>query len=146
MIGRAQISRSRLVLALVAGAVAGALGMAIVPLVLVSGERSVQGFIDVGLSSIWFAAFTLPIAFLVGVPSFISLRSRDLLGPTSVCITGLLAGLVTMALMYGISGQPIHFGFLMRGGFGGLVAGAVCSLVIFRRSNHSVEPDARGSP
>lgn len=116
--------------------------MAIVPLALVAEERTTQGLIDAGLMAVWFLVFTVPIALLVGFPAFSILRHRDLLSPASVCLTGLLAGMATIAVMYGVSGQPIQLGFLMLGGLGGLVAAAVCSLLIFRRTNH---PDARKS-
>jgi hypothetical protein len=119
--------------------------MAIVPLVLSPAEHTVQGLIDTGLWAIWFLAFTVPAALLVGVPAFSLLRSRGWLNPGFVSITGLVAGLATIGLLYGISGQSINLGFLILGGIGGLVAGAVASLVIFRRSNHTVDPDARES-
>ncbi len=143
--GHPQLSRIGLFLILVAGAAAGAFSMSVVPLMLVPEERTAQGLLDASLGGLWFLAFTVPIALLVGVPAFSILGNRGLLSPASVCITGLLAGLATQALMYGISGQSIPLGFLILGGFGGLVAGAVCSLLIFRRSNHTVDPDARKS-
>ncbi|SRR5713101_6897356 len=143
--GHFEAPRPRLFLALVAGAVAGAFSMAIIPLAIVPEERTMQGLIDAALSALWFLAFTVPVAVLVGVPAFSILRNRGLLSPASVCITGLLAGLATQALLYGISRQSIPFGFLMLGGFGGLIAAVVCNVLIFRRSNHTVDPDARKS-
>ena len=138
-----QHSRTRLISVLVASAAAGAFCMAIVG--FIPNELTMQGVLDALLWALWFLVFTVPIAVLVGVPAFSILRKRDLLNPASVCTTGLLAGLATIAAMYGVSGQSIPLGFLMLGGFGGLVAAAVCSLLIFRRSNHTVDPDARKS-
>jgi len=144
--GHSELPRRQLFLALVAGAAAGAFSMAIVPLALVPEERTTQGLIDAALLAVWFLVFTVPIALLVGVPAFSILRNRGLLSPASICITGLLAGLATLAVMYGMSRQSVSLGFLMLGGFGGLVAAAVCSLLIFRwRSNHTVDPGARKS-
>jgi len=142
-------SRKGLLLALVAGAAAGAfsmaIGMAVVPLAFMPEELTMLGLLDALFWGLLFLVFTVPIAVIVGVPAFSILRNRDLLNPASVCTTGLLAGLATIAVMYGISGQSIPLGFLMLGGFGGLVSAAVCSLLIFRRSNHTVDPDARKS-
>src|SRR5712692_9938143 len=147
--GHAELSQKGLLLVLVAGAAAGALSMAIVlaivPLVFVPEELTIQGLLDAVLWALWFLVFTVPIAMLVGVPASSILRNRDLLNPASVCITGLLAGLATIAVMYGISGQSINLGFLVLGGFGGLVSAAICSVLIFRRSNYTVDPDARKS-
>lgn len=140
-----QISRSRLVFALVAGALAGALAMAVTPLVFSPAEHNVQGLIDTGLWAVWFSAFTVPVALLVGVPAFTLLRRRGWLNAGFICVTGLVAGLVTIALLYGISAQSIQLGFLALGGFGGLVAGGVSSLVMSRRSTYTMDPDARES-
>jgi len=143
-------SRKGLLLALVAGAAAGAfsmaIGMAVVPLAFMPEELTMLGLLDALFWGLLFLVFTVPIAVIVGVPAFSILRNRDLLNPASVCTTGLLAGLATIAVMYGISGQSIPLGFLMLGGFGGLVSAAVCSLLIFRRSNHTVDPDAKLPP
>jgi hypothetical protein len=109
-------------------------------------ELTMQGLIDAAFWVVWFLVFTVPIALLVGVPAFSVLRHRGLLNPASVCATGLSVGLATIAVMYGISGQSIPAGFLMLGGFGGLVAAAVASLLIFRRSNNTVDPDADIAP
>src|SRR3954462_11904244 len=118
--GHPPLSRTRLFLILMAGAAAGALSMSLVPLILVAEEHTAQGFLDAGLWGLWLLACTVPIAMLVGIPAFGILGNRGLLSPASVCITGLLAGLPTKALMYGISGQSVPLGFLILGGFGGL--------------------------
>src|SRR5258708_23227448 len=139
----AQHSRTRLISALVAGAVAGSFCMAIVG--LMPNELTMQGLLDALLWAVWFLVFTVPIAVLVGVPAFSILRKRDLLNPASVCATGLLAGLATIAAMYGVSGQSIPLGFLMLGGFGGFVSPAVCGPPIFRRSYPTGGPRSRQS-
>jgi hypothetical protein len=122
-----------------------AICMAMAPLVLSPAELNVQGVIDTGLWAVWFSAFTVPVALLVGVPAFGLLRRRGWLNAGVICITGLTAGLGTIAVLYGISSQSINFGFLVLGGFGGLVAGAVSSLIVSRRSNHTLDREARES-
>jgi hypothetical protein len=138
-----ELPRKRLFFVLVAGAAAGALSMAMVG--FFADGLTMQALIDTVLLTLWLLVFTVPIALLVGMPAYSILRNRDWLSPASVCITGLLAGLATQAVMYGMSGQAVPLGFLMLGGFGGLIAAAVCSLLIFRRSNHTLDPDARKS-
>src|SRR5260221_3883894 len=113
----AQHSGTRLISALVAGAVAGSFCMAIVG--FIPNELTMQGLLDAFLWALWFLVFTVPIAVLVGVPAFSILRKRDLLNPASVCTTGLLAGFATIAAMYGVSGQSIPLGFLMLRGVRG---------------------------
>jgi hypothetical protein len=134
--GPSELSRTRLLLALVAGAVAGAFSMAMVGFL----EVTMQGFVEAFLWTLWLLVFTVPIAVLIGVPAFGILRSRGLLNPAAVCVTGLLAGLATQGVLYTISGQSIPLGFLVLGGFGGLVAGGVASLLLFWRSNHTIDP------
>jgi hypothetical protein len=126
-----ELSRGRLLLALMAGAAAGALSMAMVG--FFPDGLTTQAFLDTVLWTFGLLVFTVPIALLVGLPAYGVLRSRDWLSPASVCVTGLLAGLATQVVMYGVSGQTVPLGFLMLGGFGGLVAAAVSSLLIFRR-------------
>ena len=141
-----ELSRRRLVLALVTGATAAALGMALVMVVPqeVDMQRlAIQGLVDAVFWTLWFLVFTVPIALVVGVPGYYFLRKRRWLSPASVCITGALAGLATQVVMYGISGQTVPLAFLLLGGFGGLVAACVCSVFMFRRSNHMLDPDAR---
>ena len=141
--GPSELPRTKLWLALVAGAAAGAFSMAIVG--FFPDGFTTQAVIDTVLWTLWLLVFTVPIAVLVGIPAFSVLRNRRLLNPAAVCITGLLAGLVTQTVMYGVSGQSIPLGFLILGGFGGFVAAAVASMLIFRRSNHTVDPNARNS-
>lgn len=119
--------------------------MASGPFAFYSAEHHLQGLIDTGLLALLYSAFAVPIAVLVGVPAFHFLRHRGWLNTGSVCVTGLMAGSLTIVLLYATSAQSIPFGFLALGGFGGLVAGAVSSLIITRRSNHTVDPDARES-
>src|SRR5688572_6093310 len=143
-----ELSRRRLVLALVTGATAAALSMAIVMVVPqeVGMQRlAIQGLVDAVFLTLWLLVFTVPIALIVGVPGYYFLRKWRWLSPASVCITGALAGLATQVVMYGISGQTVPLGFLLLGGFGGLVAACVCSMFMFRRSNHALNSDARQS-
>ncbi len=91
-----ELSRRRLVLALVAGATAGALSMAIVMVVPqeVGMQRlAIQGLVDAVFLTLWFLVFTVPIALVVGVPGYYFLRKRCWLSPASACITGALAWL-----------------------------------------------------
>jgi hypothetical protein len=137
-----ELPRTRLLFALVVGAAAGALSMALVmviPQEVAMRRLGMQGPFDAALWTLWFLMFTVPIALVVGFPAYSFLRNRRWLSYGSVCITGALAGLATQVAMYGMSGQAVPLGFLMLGGFGGLIAAAVCSLLIFRRSRSTVE-------
>lgn len=139
---------TKLLIALIAGAAAGALSMAmvmVIPQEVAMQRLARQGPLDLALWTLWFLVFTVPIALIVGVPAYSFLRNRRWLGPASVCITGALAGLVTQAVMYGISGETAPLGFVLLGGFGGLVAACVSSVLMFRRSNNTLDPDARKS-
>ena len=130
------VPRTRLLLALVAGAAAGALSMAIVMVVpqeLAMQRWAMQGVLDAIFGTLLFSVFTVPIALVVGVPGYSFLRNRRWLSPASICITGALAGLATQVVMYGIAGETVPLGFLLLGGFGGLVAASVCSVLMFRR-------------
>ena|SRR5687767_9468524 len=119
--------------------------MALTPLLFMPAEHNVQGLIDAGLLATWFSVFTVSVALVVGLSAFSFLRHRGWLNAGFICATGLGAGLLTIAVLYGISAQAIQLGFLVLGGFGGLVAGGVSSLVMSRRSNNTVDPDARKS-
>jgi len=142
---RPELSRTRLFLILVAGGAAGAFSMSIVPVLLVPTELTMLGLLDALFLGVWFLAFAVPIALIVGVPAFNILGARGLLNPASVCITGILAGLATQVVMYGVIGHSFPLGFIVLGGFGGLVAAAFASVLMFRCSNNTVERDARKS-
>jgi hypothetical protein len=105
----------------------------VVPQEFAMQRLATQGLLDAVLWSLWFLVFTVPIALVLGVPGYSFLRNRRWLNPVSVCMTGALAGLATQVVMYGISGQTVPLGFLLLGGFGGLVAACVCSVLMFRR-------------
>jgi hypothetical protein len=135
-----ELPRTRLLLSLVAGAAAGALSMAtvmVVPQELAMQRWAMQGLLDAIFWTLWFLLFTVPIAVVLGVPGYSFLRNRRWLSSISVCIAGALAGLATPVVMYGISGQTVPLGFLVLGGFGGLVAACVCSALMFRRRSIS---------
>jgi peptidoglycan/LPS O-acetylase OafA/YrhL len=136
-----KLPRKRLFFVLVAGAAAGAVGMAMVG--FFADGLTMRALLDTVLWTFWLLLFTVPIALVVGVPAYSFLRNRDWLNPISVCVTGLLAGLASQVMMYTMSGQAVPLGFLMLGGFGGLIAAAVCSLLIFGRSNSGPEPEGR---
>lgn len=119
--------------------------MAIIPFAFYRAEHHLQGLIDTGLLAVWYSTFAVPVAFLVGVPTYHFLQHSGWLNTGSVCLVGLVAGLLTIVVLYGTSAQSVPFGFLALGGFGGLVAGGVSGLIIMRRSSNTVDPDPRES-
>ncbi len=86
----------------------------------------------------FFAIFSVPVALVVGVPLFFVLRRFKLLGWFSVALVGVVASLLSAALL-GLHRNSIEQFILF--GAAGLAAGAVAYAVLLR-SNISLNRDA----
>ncbi|NPC59394.1 hypothetical protein [Caenimonas soli] len=87
----------------------------------------------------FFAIFSVPVALVVGVPLFFVLRRFSVLGWFSVALVGVLASLLSAALL-GLYRNSIEQVILF--GIAGLAAG-VAAYAVLLRSNISLNPDAR---